>query len=159
MKKRNVFTVTVSMALCLLLAASVAAEPVGDMEVEGTLDIRGPVLGLGIFKTVAGDTGSAIASGPISTINIVGGVGVVTSVSGTTLTISVGAYDSGGVARLGHSGGQSVYGGTADNEDLILGSTISPAKGAVIVGTALNPLLKVDETTAETVVTGALIIQ
>ncbi len=157
MKKSNIFTVTI--ALCLLLAASVAAEPVGDLEVEGTLDIRGPVVGLDIFKSVAGDSGSAMASGPITTITIVGGTGVVTSVTGTTLTISVGAYDSGGVARLGHAGGQEIYGGTADGEDLVLGSTISPVKGAIILGTALNPLLKVDETTAETVVTGALIIQ
>jgi len=154
--KNNVFTITIT--LLLLVAASVAAEPVGDMEVEGTLDVRGPVLGLGIFNTVAGDTGSASAPGSITTINIIGGAGVVTSVTGTTLTISVGAYDSGGVARLGHGGGQEVYGGTGDTDNLVLGSTISPAKGSVIIGTAANPLLKVDEVTGETTI-DSLIIQ
>ena len=155
--KTKVFTLTM-LLMMMLPAAFVAAEPVGDIEVEGTLDIRGPVLGLDIFKTVAGDSGSAVASGPITTINIVGGTGVVTSVSGTTLTISVGAYDSGGVARLGHAGGQEVYGGTGEGENLVLGSTINATKGAVIVGTALNPLLTVDETTLETTITGGTLI-
>ncbi len=124
-----------------------------------TIDVNPANFGLDIIKTVAGDSGSAVASGQISTINIVGGAGVVTSVSGTTLTISVGAYDSGGVARLGHAGGQDVYGGTAASENLVLGSTINATKGSVIVGTELNPIVEVDETTGEAVITGALIIQ
>ncbi len=124
-----------------------------------TVDVNPANFGLGIFKTVAGDSGSSVAVDQISTINIVGGTGVVTSVSGTTLTISVGAYDSGGVARLGHSGGQEVYGGTGDGENLVLGSTINATKGSVIVGTELNPIVEVDETTGEAVITGALIIQ
>ncbi len=124
-----------------------------------TIDVNPDNLGLDIIKTVNSNSGSVSASGQISTITIVGGTGVVTSVSGTTLTISVGAYDSGGVARLGHAGGQEIYGGTAAGEEIVIGSTTDSTKGKVKIGTALNPLLQVDEVTGETLVTGALIIQ
>ncbi len=157
MLKNNILTM--ASGLLLLVAASVAAEPVGDIEVEGTLDIRGPVLGLGIFNTIAGDSGSITASGPITTIEIIGGPGVLTSVVDGKLTITVGAWGSGGVPRLGHAGGQEVYGGTGDNEDLILGSTINSGKGSIILGTAANPLIKVNEATAKTVLTGTVEIQ
>lgn len=46
-------------------------------------------LDLDIFRTVSGDTGSAIASGTTDTLTVAGGFAATTSVAGSTLTVDV----------------------------------------------------------------------